>query len=85
MDDQATRSRSQKVKVKYYSGYKGEETPRSVLIEEEEFPIERILQRQKVLDPKTHEVRDEYTVQLKGKNFILKILSSGECELVYLS
>ncbi len=77
--------RSNKVKVLFYSGFKGEETPRSVVIEDEEFPIERILERQKVLDSKTGEARDEYTIKLKGKKFILKIFSSGACELVDLS
>jgi hypothetical protein len=78
------KDRSGTIRVRFYSGYKGEETPRSVLIQDKEFPIERILERQKILDPKTREVRNEYTIELKGKKFILKIFISGECELVDL-
>lgn len=76
---------SQKVKVRFYSGYTGEETPRSVLFRDEEFTIDRILERKKILDPKTREIRNEYTIKLKGRTAILKIFGSGECELAYLS
>lgn len=76
---------SHKVKVQFYSGYTGEETPRSVLFRDEEFTIDRILERKKILDPKTNEIRNEYTIKLEGRTAILKILGSGECELVYLS
>ena len=79
------RGQSTKVKVLFYSGYKGEETPRSVFIANEKFPVERILDRQKILESKTGKAWDEYTIKLKGKKFILKIFSSGKCELVELS
>ncbi|MGD9346848.1 MAG: hypothetical protein PVH84_13350 [Candidatus Aminicenantes bacterium] len=73
------------VKVKYYSGYKGEETPRSVLVEGEELPIDRILERKKILVPGTNELRREFTIQLKGRLAVLKISSSGLGELTELS
>ena len=74
-----------KVRVKFYSGYKGEETPRAVLYKDKEFPIDQILERRKILDPKTGEFREEYTIKLNGRRANLKICGSGECELVYLS
>jgi hypothetical protein len=74
-----------KAKVKFYAGYKGEETPRSVFFKGKEFAIDRILERKKVLDPKTQEVRNEYTIELKGRRAILKIFGSGDCEIVDLS
>ena len=77
MHDQA-----HKVEVKFYAGYKGEETPRSVLFEGQEFTIDRILERKKILDPKTGEVRREYTIKLKDKLAILKISHSGSAALV---
>ena len=80
MKDQA-----HKVKVKFYSGYTGEETPRSVLFKDKKFAIDRILERKKILDPQTQEIRNEYTIELKGRKATLKIFGSGECELVYLS
>jgi hypothetical protein len=76
---------SQRVKVKFYSGYTGEEAPRSVLIKDEEFPIDRILERKKIYDPKTGEVRKEFTIKINERRAILKISKSGECELVDLS
>ena len=76
--------RSQKVKVKFYSGYKGEETPMSVLFKDEELPIDRILERKKILHQATGEVREEYRIILKGRTAILKVYGSGECELLYL-
>ena len=77
-------SQPRKVKVKFYSGYKGEETPRSVVIEDEEFPIDRVLDRKKILHQATGEVREEYRIKLKGRTAILKVYGSGECELLYL-
>jgi hypothetical protein len=74
-----------KVKVKFYAGHKGEETPRSVLLDDKEFPIDRILERKKILDQKTGEVRDDYTIKLEGRIVVLMIFASGECELVDLS
>jgi len=80
----AMHNQTRTVEVKFYSGYKGEETPRSVLVEGEELPIDRILERKKILDPETNEVRREYTIKLSDKRAILKISSSGACELVDL-
>jgi len=76
--------RKMEVKVRFYSGYKGDETPRSVFFEDQEFSVDRILQRKRILDPETGESREEYTIKLKGKKAILKIRGSGECELIYL-
>jgi hypothetical protein len=76
---------SHQVKVKFYSGYKGEETPRSVCLEEEEIAIDRILERKKILDSETSEAREEYTIKLKGRKAILRIFGSGACELVFQS
>ncbi len=77
--------KSHKVKVRFYSGYKGEETPRTVFFQDSEIPIDRILQRKQILDSETGDSREEYTIELKGRAAILKLWSSGECELIYLS
>lgn len=75
-------SQPKKVGVKFHSGYKGEETPRSVLFKDQELPIDQICARKRVFDPKTGEVREEYTIKMKGQTAVLKIYSSGDCELV---
>lgn len=78
------RGQSQKVKVKFYSGYKGEETPMSVLFKDKELSIDRILERKKILDQATGEVREEYRIKLNGRLAILKVYGSKECELLFL-
>ena len=84
LDNKSKQSECRKVKVKYYSGYKGEETPRSVFINDEERAIDRLCERKKILDPKTGEIHEEYTIEMKSKKAILKIFSSGESELADL-
>jgi hypothetical protein len=76
---------SKKVRVSFHSGYKGEETPRSVVLKDKEFPIDRILARKRILDHKTGEVREEYKIELNGRAAILKIHESRECEIICLS
>ncbi len=85
MYDWAKQGQSHKVKVRFYSGYKGEEKPRSVLLEGREISVDRILERKRIVDSETGESRDEYTIELDGKRATLKIPNSGECELTYLS
>ena len=80
----AMQGQSHKVKVRFYSGYKGEETPRAVVFGDQEFSVDCILKRKRILDPETGESREEFTIRLKGKKAILKIGGSGECELIYL-
>ena len=78
------KDRSRKVRVLFHSGYKGEETPRSVTFGHEECPIEKIIARKRILDHKTGKEREEYKIKLKDKIAILKIYDSQECEITFL-
>ncbi len=75
---------SKKVRVNFYSGFKGEESPRSVVLKDKEFPIDRILARKRILDHKTGEVREEYKIEVNGRTAILKVHRSREGEIIFL-
>jgi len=47
-----------KASVRFYSGYKGEEIPRSVLIDDTEYAIDEILNRGRVFDAETGKTRE---------------------------
>jgi hypothetical protein len=79
------KDRSIKVQIQFHSGYKGEEIPRSVIFDHEEFFIEKILARKRVLDHRTGKNREEYKIKLKDKTAILLIHDSQECEIILLS
>lgn len=72
------------IKVQFHSGYKGEEIPRSVTFGHEEYPIEKIIARKRVLDHRTGKEWEEYKIKLKDKTAILKIYDSQEYEITFL-
>lgn len=78
------KDRSRKIRVLFHSGYKGEEIPKSVTFGHEECPIEKIIERKRVLDHKTGKEWEEYKIKLKGKTAILKIYDSQEYEIAFI-
>jgi len=70
--------------VRFYAGYKGKETPRSVFIGDREFRIDKILGRKRVQDVESGEVREEFTCQMEGTPARLTFHASGEWELTFL-
>ncbi len=78
------KERAKKVRVRFHSGYKGEEIPRSVIIGHEEFPVEKILERKRVLNHGTGKKWEEYKIKLKDKTAILRIHDSQKCEITFL-
>jgi hypothetical protein len=69
---------SSKVKVLFYSGYKGEETPRSIIVDNEEIAVEKILSRQRVCDADTGRMTEVFTCQTGRGVVKIKELASGE-------
>ena len=68
----------EQVKVETYSGYKGEETPRAILIEGKRFGIASILSRQRVLDPTGGGMRDIWRCRLDdGRAVTVELLENG--------
>ncbi len=69
-----------KVKVLFYSGYKGEETPRALLVSNREYSVEEILWRRKILDHASGRELETFACRVAGKTIIIKQDESGEWE-----
>jgi hypothetical protein len=70
------------IQVVFYSGYKGQETPRAVRAGNQEYPVEKVLWRRRVLEKDTGEVHDLFRCRIAGKEYTLKISPSGECRFL---
>ena len=64
---------SQKDHVLYYSGYKGEETPRAVYVGGREYPVDEVLWRKRVLDRDSERMMEIFGCKAAGR--IVRILS----------
>jgi hypothetical protein len=70
------------VRVVFYSGYKGRETPRAILVGAKEYPVEKILWRRRVQDKDSSERHELFRCRVAGKEVTLRIGPSGECRIV---
>lgn len=70
--------------LRFYDGYKGEEKPRSVVIGNREFEIEKILERKRELEERTGKTRDVYICEMEGNKVRITVLESGNFEIVFL-
>lgn len=78
MSEDKGKKEALKFEVKFYSGYKGEEVPRSVVVGEREFKIEKVLERKRVLDQKSGKTREVYTCKMEGDIVEIEKFESGE-------
>lgn len=78
------KERTKKVNVKFHSGYKGQEIPRAVIFGQNEVPIEKIIERKRILDQKTGKEWEVYKIKITDETAILKIHHSSECEMTFL-
>jgi len=67
-----------KSKVSFYSGYKGQETPRTVIIDDREYKIEKVFWRKRIRDTETGEISNKFKCLADGKNIIITLYASGE-------
>jgi hypothetical protein len=68
----------EEVRVECYAGYKGDETPRAVVLEGERLEIVKVLSRKKVLDRDTGQVRDTWRCRLEnGRTVAIERLEGG--------
>jgi hypothetical protein len=68
-----------KLKVICYSGYKGDESPRAIIINDTEYLINEIVRRERVEDIKTGERENIYWCKINDKIIKLsKSLSTGK-------
>ncbi|HUU37646.1 MAG TPA: hypothetical protein VMW46_05515 [Candidatus Desulfaltia sp.] len=70
------------IKVQFYSGYKGQETPRAIVVGEREYPVEKVLWRRRVQDKDSGECYELFRCRVAGKDITLKISPSGECRIL---
>lgn len=70
--------------LKFYEGYKGQETPRAVVIGEREFRVELIERRRRVRDARTGDTYEEFVCRLEGAPVILSVFESGRWSITFL-
>ncbi len=69
--------------LKFYSGYKGEEIPKSIVIGSREFTIEKIISRKRVLDQKSGRRFEVYKCKMEGEMVKITVFESGEWEISF--
>ena len=72
-----------RVTVEFHSGYKGEEEPRLVILQNRRIPVERILARKRILDTVTGQVSEEFSCLLEGREARLIVSESGAHHLIF--
>jgi len=77
-------SQGNRFEIRFYEGYKGKETPRSVVIGGREFKIDRIIDRKRLLDEKSGKNCEVFTCEMEGERVRLVIHDSGKFEIAYL-
>ncbi len=69
--------------LKFYSGYKGEEIPKSIVIGNREFIIEEIISRKRVLDQKSGRRFEVYKCKMDGEIVKITVFESGKWEISF--
>jgi hypothetical protein len=69
--------------LRFYSGYKGEETPKSVLIGKREFKIDEVVSRKRIVDRKTGRQSDVYICRMKGETVKITNFERGEWSISF--
>lgn len=70
--------------LQFYSGYKGEEIPRAVVIGSREFKIEKVISRKRVLDLKSGKRSEVYKCRMEGEMVSITKFESGEWSISFL-
>ncbi len=66
------------VKIESYSGYQGEETPRTLVLDGKRFEVASVLSRKRVLDSETGLRREVWKCRLNdGREVLVEKLDSG--------
>ena len=72
-----------KFELRFYAGYKGDETPRSVIIGNREFRIDEILSRKRILDRKSGKKMEIYKCKMEGEIVEITKFEPGEWALSF--
>lgn len=65
------------IQVRFHSGYRGAETPRSLLIKGREMPVERILERRRELTPDAEGWEDVFRCRAGGRVWLIRLQKNG--------
>lgn len=71
-----------RIKVFFYSGYKGEETPRAIVVGGQECPIEEIISRKRLVDKNSGKMAEIYVCKVAGKTVKFARDEFGDCRLL---
>lgn len=72
-----------KFELRFYSGYKGEETPRAVAIGNKEFKIDKVLSRKRIYEQKSRKMYEVFLCKMEGKTVEIRCSKSGEWEISF--
>lgn len=78
------KEKEMKCKVSFYSGYKGQETPRAVIIDNREYKIKKVIWRKRIHDTETGEISNKFRCLADNKNIIITLCASGETTVLFL-
>jgi hypothetical protein len=70
--------------LRFYEGYKGRETPRSVVLGNKELIIEKILERKRIRSPKTGKTIEVFICEMEGQKVRIVLQESGLFAIDYL-
>jgi hypothetical protein len=83
-DDPQGNRPPEEVKVLCYSGYKGEEAPRAVVIGEKEIAVEKILSRKRISDSATGRLREVFICKTSRGTAKIDRDEGGKWTVVFL-
>jgi len=66
----------------FYSGYKGEETPRAIVVAGREYPVDKVIWRKRGREKDSRESFELIRCRVAGQEITLKISPSGDCRLL---
>ncbi len=69
-------------KVLFYSGYKGQETPRAIVIAGREYPVDKVIWRKRGREKDSRESFELIRCRVAGQEITLKISPSGDSLLL---
>lgn len=72
---------AEKIIVRFYSGYKGDETPRSLLVGGQEYAVEKVLSRKRCIEKDSGRPYELFVCQVAGKTVKIRRDETGECEI----
>ncbi len=72
-----------KCKVTFYSGYKGQETPMAVIIDNCEYKIKKVIWRKRIRNTETGDISNKFKCLADNKNIIITLYASGKTTAVF--